>query len=81
MTDNNTTAKVQLRNAHGFFEVDAEVLDRAVFRLGAASTVLVRTEAAGAAGHPELPFGATALDDCTRIEALIIWIESGNHTF
>lgn len=78
------TATITLTNAHGTFEVDAEVLTRAVYALGSASTIHVRREAAGHAGYPEVPdawLGATALDDCTLIEALIIWVESGNHTF
>lgn len=74
-------ATISLTNAHGLFEVDAEVLDRAVFALGAASVGFVRAQAAGAAGYAELPFGLTALDDCSRLEALVIWVESGNHTF
>ena len=85
MTNNDTnTATIALTNAHGTFEVDAEVLSRAVFALGSASPIFVRREAAGHAGYPEPDaawLGATALDDCSLIEALIIWVESGNHTF
>lgn len=76
---NNTM--ISMTNAHGRYEVDAEVLTRAVAAVGAASVTWVRAQAAGCAGYPEGQFGFTALDDCTLIEALIIWVESGNHTF
>lgn len=70
--------------AHGTYRVDPEVLSRAIFRYGAASLPWVRAQAAGHAGYPEDPnafLGVTPLDDCTLIEALIIWVDSGNHTF
>lgn len=79
-----TTATIALHHpAHGLFEVDPEVLTRAVARLGSASVRFVRREAAGHAGYfmNDEVFGTTPLDDCSLIEALIIWVESGNHTF
>lgn len=74
---------ITLVNNHGRFEVDPKVLSRAVAQVGSATAFFVRKEAAGAAGYPQpdLMFGKTGLDDCTLIEALIIWVESGNHTF
>jgi hypothetical protein len=74
--------EVTLTNAHGYFEVDAEVLSRAIVKMGSASLSYVRSQAAGAAGYGANYLGIqTALDDCTLIEALVIWVESGNHTF
>lgn len=68
--------------AHGRFEVDPEVLSVAVARFGSASVTYVRHQAAGAAGYEPTFLGLyTDLDDCTLIEALIIWVESGNHPF
>lgn len=73
---------ISLTNEHGLFEVDADTLSKAVAQLGSASLQYVRQQAAGHAGYPEEWLGlTTALDDCTLIEALIIWVESGNHTF
>jgi hypothetical protein len=73
---------ISLTNAHGLFEVDAEVLSRAVAARGSASLTYLRREVAGAAGYdlPDNPFDLTTpLDDCSLIEVLIIWVESGNH--
>lgn len=70
---------------HGTYTVDTAVLDTAVIRYGNASLMYVRKQAAGCCGYPEHQnawlTGETALDDCTLIECLIIWIESGNHNF
>lgn len=74
---------IELRHAnHGYFAVDAKVLSRAIFAHGSSSLHYVRTQAAGCAGYPEPGaawLGVTALDDCTLVEALIIWVDSGNH--
>ena len=78
------TATISLTNAHGLFEVDADTLTRAMVAKGNASLTYLRREAAGHAGYPESEvsyLGITALDDCSAIECLIIWVESGNHTF
>lgn len=78
---------ISLTNAHGLFEVDPEVLQRAIASLGSASVTYVRQQAAAHAGYPAtsaVPWVAaltTALDDCNVVECLIIWVESGNHTF
>jgi hypothetical protein len=81
----NTNKTIALRHpAHGLFEVDPQVLTRAVAAHGSSSLNFVRTRAAEAAGYAEHPnawLGVTPLDDCSLIEALIIWVESGNHTF
>lgn len=83
MNNNNPTAKVQVTNAHGRFEADAEVLSRAIFKVGAASIDLLRHEAAGACGFTPNPITGTFhdFDDLTRVEVLIAWIDSGNHNF
>jgi hypothetical protein len=76
------TAMISLTNAHGLFEVDPEVLSRAVEAVGSASITYLRQEAAGCCGHEADTFGVQhAFDDLSRIEVLIAWIESGNHTF
>lgn len=78
-----TTASLLLTNAHGSFRVDPEVLSRAVFAMGAASITYLRQEAAGACGFEANAITGlqTAFDDLSRIEVLIAWVESGNHTF
>lgn len=78
----STSTITLVHPAHGQFKVDADVLSLAVAQLGSASLGWLRAQAAGHAGYPEQPFSwVTALDDCSRIECLIIWVESGNHTF
>lgn len=75
---------ITLTNAHGTFTVDADVLARAVFRLGAATVSYLRCQTAKHCGYPEPDtgwLGFTALDDCNAVECLIMWVESGNHTF
>lgn len=74
---------IVLTNAHGRFEVDAEVLSRAIFQVGAASLDWIRNQAAGACGFDPNPITGLFhdFDDLSRAEALIAWIESGNHTF
>lgn len=85
MTNNNTAALLSLRNVHGLFDgVSASVLDRALEATRFRSIDLLRYQAATCCGHPDYDFAAGEagpLDDCTRVEVLIIWIESGNHTF
>jgi hypothetical protein len=77
------TTMIVLTNAHGRYEVDAEVLSRAIFAVGSASIDWLRQEAAGACGYEANRITGLhdALDDCSRAEVLIAWIESGNHTF
>lgn len=69
---------------HGLFTVDPVILSRAVAALGSASPLYVRQMASGHAGygeHPDALIGRTALDGCTLIECLIIWVDSGNHSW
>jgi hypothetical protein len=77
------TATISLTNAHGLFAgIDPTVLHRAMIATANRSLPLLRAQAAGCTGFPEVEVGApTPYDDCTWIEVLIIWIESGNHTF
>lgn len=73
---------ITMTNAHGTYTVDPDVLSRAVERIGSASLFHIRQEAAAAAGYTPTGLGVyTDLDDCTRIEAIIVWVESGNHPF
>lgn len=83
MTNNNRPASILLTNAHGAFRVDPEVLSRAIEAKGLASIEFLRHEAAGAMGFTPNAITGTFddLDDCTRIEVLIAWVESGNHPF
>lgn len=79
------TATLSLTNAHGLFAgIDPKVLDRALKATTFRADTLIRHQAATACGHPDYDWMAGApgpLDDCTRIEVLMIWIESGNHSF
>jgi hypothetical protein len=79
------TATISLRHPlHGLFEVDSHILTRAMDATKYRSTDLIRVQACGFCGYGEFDIFAgekTPLDDCTRLEVLIIWIESGNHTF
>lgn len=68
---------------HGTFRVDADSLQKAVEKYGSASEFFVREQTCGHVGFP-MPdkfLGVTALDDCSVIECLIIWVESGNFVF
>jgi hypothetical protein len=80
---NNDTATISLRHpAHGLFEVPVRVLNRALEATKFCSDALIRHQAAGHCGYGEFDIDApNPLDDCSRLEVLIIWIESGNHTF
>jgi len=77
------TATIALTNAHGLFKVTPQALNRAIAATAARSTDLLRSQAAGHVGYGEFEPGAinNPLEDCSRLEVLIIWIESGNHTF
>ena len=68
---------------HGTYIADAEVLSRAIEAVGSASITYLRQEAAGCCGFDANPITGlhTAFDDLTRVEVLIAWIDSGNHTF
>jgi hypothetical protein len=72
-------ATITLKNDHGYFEVDAEVLNKVVFKYGDYYLPHVRKWAADCCGHSVQPDGTTAFDDCSRIECLIMWVESGNY--
>ena len=78
-------ATIVLKNAHGHFEVRAEVLEEALRSdYGNADVAYVRQEAAARCGHPKDGlFGLryTAFDDCSRLECLIMMVDSGNHSF
>lgn len=82
MTNNAT---ISLTNAHGLFAgVDIEVLNRAMEATKHRSLEMLRHQAAGCAGYPDYDWIAGeegALDNDSRLEVLIIWIESGNYTF
>jgi hypothetical protein len=76
------TATLSLTNAHGLFEVPVRTLTRALAATKHRSDALIRIQACGHCGYGEFDIeGPTPLDDCSRLETLIIWIESGNHTF
>lgn len=78
------TATISLTNAHGLFTVEVPVLNRAIAATKHRSTELIRSQAAGCTGFPEYDWiagEAGPYDDCSRLEVLIAWIESGNHTF
>jgi len=76
------TAILSLTNAHGLFTVEVSILNRALIATANRSDALLRIQAAGHCGYGEFAMGdATPLDDCSRLEVLIAWIESGNHTF
>lgn len=79
------TATISLTNAHGLFAgIDPTTLARAIAATKHRSLALLRSQAAGCCGHSDYDWvagEAGPYDDCTRIEVLIIWIESGNHTF
>lgn len=69
---------------HGTYTADAKVLDRALAATQFRSLALLRSQAAGCCGHPDYDWiagEAGAFDDLTRVEVLIAWIDSGNHTF
>lgn len=77
------TATIALTNAHGLFKVQARVLDRAIAATKHRSDALIRMQAAAHCGFGEFDIedASNPLSDCYRHELLIIWIESGNHTF
>lgn len=78
------TATISLTNAHGLFaEVPVRILDRALAATAHRSDDLIRSQAAGHIGYGEFLPGdfLNPLTDCSRLEVLIQWIESGNHTF
>lgn len=91
MTNNNDTAMISLTNAHGLFKVEVRVLNRALEATKYRSDELLRLQASGHCGFnldEDCTFDAllrgdlkTPLDDLSRLEVLIAWIESGNHTF
>ena len=67
--------------AHGVFVLDEDRINKltlAVRDVGDASLGYVRRHTAAACGHDESVWD-TALNDCTLIDCLIMWIESGNH--
>lgn len=80
----NSHATISLRHpAHGLFDgVDPEVLTRAMRAISHRSILLLRAQACGSCGYGDFaPGDPNPLDDCNFLEVLIIWIESGNHTF
>lgn len=81
MTD---TAIISLTHpTHGLYQADTETLSRAILKVGAASIDFLRHEAAGCCGFTPNPITGTFhdFDDLNRVEILIAWIDSGNHTF
>lgn len=78
----NNDAMISLTNAHGLFKVQVRTLNRAIAATKHRSDALIRSQAAGCCGYGEFEVGApNPMDDMSRIEVLIAWIESGNHTF
>lgn len=76
------TATISLTNAHGLFEVSVRTLLRAQVATASRSNALLKVQAAGHCGYGDFEVGApNPLDDCSKLEVLIMWIESGNHTF
>lgn len=78
------TATISLTNAHGLFEVPVYLLNRAMAATKFRSDELIRHQAAGHTGAGDYDWiagEAGPYDDCSRLEVLVIWIESGNHTF
>lgn len=79
------TATISLTNAHGLFaDIPVAVLNRAIAATKYRSTDLIRSQAAGCCGFPEYDWiagEAGPYDADSRIEVLMMWIESGNHTF
>ena len=78
------TATITLNNTHGAFTVQVAVLNRAIAATKFRSDELIRHQAAGCTGFDDYDWiagEAGPYDDCSRLEVLIAWIESGNHTF
>lgn len=78
------TATITLNNNHGAFTVEVRVLNRAIAATKHRSDALIRHQAAGSCGFPDYDWmagEAGPYDDISRLEVLIAWIESGNHTF
>lgn len=77
-----TTPLLTLTNAHGLFEVEVRTLSRAIAATRHRSDALIRIQTAAHCGYGDFDIeDSTPLDNCSRIELLAIWIESGNHTF
>jgi hypothetical protein len=74
------TATITLTNAHGLHTASVAVLNRAMIATANRSDDLLRRQAAGHCGFAEADWDL-AYADCSRIEVLIAWIDSGNHTF
>lgn len=78
------TATIQLTNAHGLFEVQVPTLNRALAATEHRSIALLRYQAATSTGFDDYDWIAGEegpYDNDSRLEVLIAWIESGNHTF
>jgi hypothetical protein len=70
------TATIALNNDHGLFEVEVSTLHTAMMKSASLSRASLQAVVEGSTGHSE-----GNLADCTWVELLIIWIESGNHPF
>lgn len=66
-----------LIQAHGVFEVDPDLLYSAILQAEYLPTADLKREAAVCCGHPD----PDAFAKVTRLEALTMWVESGNHFF
>lgn len=85
------TATISLTNAHGLFTAEVRTFERALKATAYRGDNLLRLQAAGHMGYTldeNCTFQAildgtfsSPLDDCSRTEVLIAWIDSGNHTF
>lgn len=83
MSKPTNPATVKLTNWHGFYEVDAAVLDRAISATASMTLTQVKIDAAVACGYEGYFDGniADVFDGDPRIAILIAWVESGNHVF
>lgn len=65
-----------LHPAHGNFTADSAKVQAALIHTASMNTNDLREVVAGHVGYDP-----GQLDDCSWVEVVIIWIESGNHPF
>lgn len=80
MNNNNLNPTITLTNRHGAYTVEVDILNLAILKTKNRSDALIRRQAAGACGFDEADWDTAFLGD-SRLEVLIAWVESGNHTF
>jgi hypothetical protein len=74
--DRTETSTIALTNAHGLFKADSAKVNNAMLHTNDMSFTAIRALVTGSCGYD-----ANGLDDCSWLELMIIWVESGNHPF